>query len=172
MRNKESGLSVIILTVILAVSAIITAGAGVTTIQIMRGTERNVEHSESVQQAHSLGRWFSRDALASSNITAGDDASTGEEELASIYWGDWESGGYYCIRYIWLEDVPPLKKVIRNEAEYDREGSVIETNENLAAYGVYTANLTKQGDTWIFCVEARSGEKTSVQVFEIAPRLN
>lgn len=172
MTHGEKGFSLITLVVIMAISALIACGAGMTTIMIIRGTERNIGHSETVQQSHSLGRWFSRDATASSNITPGDDAGTAEEELATLCWNDWESGGYYRIRYIWLDDVDPLKKITRNEIQYDVGGGVADSIVNLVACGIYTANLTQQGDTWILSVEARSGEKSSIQTYEINPRLN
>ncbi len=172
MRSGEKGIGILTLIVIIAISAIIAGGAGMTTIQMMRSSKRNIGLSETVQQAHSLGRWFSRDVLESSNITAGDDAETEEEEIATMYWGDWESGGYYYIRYIWLDDVEPLKKVTRAEIQYDKEGGVTDNFTNLVAYGIYTANLTQQGDTWTLTVEARSGEKSSIQTYETAQRLN
>jgi Tfp pilus assembly protein PilE len=172
MIHRENGFTLLTLVVIIAISALIACGAGMTTVQLIRGTDRNVGHSEAVQQSHSLGRWFSRDAMASSNITAGDDAGTAEEELATLLWNDWESGGYYHIRYIWLDDVVPLKKITRNEIQYDKEGGVTDSMENLVAYGIYTANLTQQGDTWILSVESRCGEKSSIQTYEINPRLN
>jgi Tfp pilus assembly protein FimT len=172
MISGEKGIGIITTIVIIAISAIIAFGAGMTTIQMMRSSERNIGLTETVQQAHSLGRWFTRDAMASSNISPGDDAETGEEELATLYWGDWESGEYYYIRYIWLDDVEPLKKITRTEIQYDKEGGVADSIENLVACGIYTANLTQQGDTWTLTVEARSGEKSSIQTYETAQRLD
>ena len=114
MRRQEEGLTLISLAVVVAIAAMIAVGAGMTSLQVIRGTERNEDHARVTQQAHNLGRWFTCDALASENITAGDDPETGDdEELLTIYWKDWESGDVYDIRYIWLDDVDSLKKIKR-----------------------------------------------------------
>ncbi len=172
MRRKEAGFGLITVAVVVAITAMIAAGAGMTTIQIIRGTERNEEHAETVQQAHNLGRWFYRDAMTAENITAGDDIGTGEDELLSIYWKDWESGEYYDIRYIWLDDVDSLYKIKRNQVTYTKDGSVAENTTSLVAFGIGSANLSRQDSTWTLNVIACSGQKSSAQEYEITPRLN
>jgi type II secretory pathway pseudopilin PulG len=172
MIQKEAGFGLITVAVVVAIAAMIAAGAGMTTIQIVRGTERNEEHAETVQQAHNLGRWFYRDAMTAENITAGDDTATGEDELLSMYWKDWESGEYCNIRYIWLDDVDSLQKIMRNQVMYDKDGAVAENTTSLVAFGIGSANLSQQDNTWTLNVTACSGEKSSAQDYKITQRSN
>lgn len=172
MRRKEQGFGLISLAVAIVIAAIIAAGAGMTTVQIIRGTERNEDHAQVIQQAHNLGRWFSRDALMSENITAGDDPETGDDEFITIYWRDWVSGDTFDTRYLWLDDVDSLKKVKRNQVRRDTEGAVIENTTSLIAFSIYSANLSQQDDTWVLNVEARSGQRSSVQEYKATKRLN
>jgi type II secretory pathway pseudopilin PulG len=172
MRRKEKGFGLISLAVAIAIGALVAAGAGMTCIQVIKGTERNENHAEVIQQAHNLGRWFSRDALMAENITAGDDPGTGDDELLTIYWRDWESGDTFDTRYIWLNDVDSLKRLKRNQVMRDKDGVVTENITSLIAYSIYSASLSQQDDTWIVNVEACSGQKSSVQEYRTAKRLN
>ena len=172
MSRYEKGFSLISIVVAMAIAGMIAAGAGMTTLQVIRGTERNEDHAQVIQQAHNLGRWFSRDALMADSITAGDDPGTGDDELLTIYWKDWESGGTYDIRYIWLDDVDSLKKLRRNQVKRDKDGALAENSTSLIAYSLYSANLSQQGDTWTLNVEARSGDKSSTQEYRTTKRLN
>jgi Tfp pilus assembly protein PilE len=171
MRRKEKGYGLLSLAVTVAIAAMIAAGAGMTSLQVIRGTERNEDHAKVTQQAHNVGRWFSRDALMSGNITAGDDPETGDDEFFTIYWKDWESGDTYDIRYIWLDDVDSLKKLKRNQVMRDKDGDIVENRASLIADSVYSANLSQQDDTWILSIETRSGQKSSVQEYRTMPRL-
>jgi type II secretory pathway pseudopilin PulG len=172
MRRKEKGFGLISLAVAIAIGSLIAAGAGMTCIQIIRGAERNNNHAEVIQQAHNLGRWFSRDAPMAENITFGDDPETGDDELLTIYWKDWESGDTYDIRYIWLDDVDSLKRLKRNQVMRDKDGDLAENITSLIACSIYSANLSQQDDTWILNVETHSGNKSSLQEYRTTQRLN
>lgn len=172
MRRKEKGFGLISLAVAIAIGALIAAGAGMTCIQIIKGTELNNNHAEVIQQAHNLGRWFTRDALMAENITAGNDPETGDDELLTIYWKDWESGDTFDIRYIWLDDVDSLKRLRRNQVMRDKEGDVAENITSLIAFSIYSANLSLQDDTWILNVETHSGDKSSLQEYRTMKRLS
>ena len=172
MRRKEKGFGLISLAVAIAIGSLIAAGAGMTCIQIIKGTERNNNQAEVTQQAHNLGRWFSRDAPMAEEITAGNDPETVDDELLTIYWKDWESGETYDISYIWLDDVDSLKKLKRNEVMRDKEGDVAENVTSLIAFSIYSANLSQQNDTWILNVETHSGNRSSVQEYRTTQRLN
>jgi len=160
------------LAVTIAIAAIIAAGAGMTAVQVIRGTERNEDHAQVIQQAHNLGRWFSRDALMSEEITAGDDPETGDDEFITICWKDWESGDTFDTRYLWLDDVDSLKKVKRNQVKRDKDGAVTENATSFIAYGIYSANLSQQDNAWVLNVDASSGQKSSVQEYKVTKRLN
>ena len=172
MRRKERGFGLISLAVAIAIAAIIAAGAGMTSIQIIRGTERNEDHARVIGQAQNLGRWFYRDALTAENITAGDDPETGDdEEFVTMCWKDWENGDTFDIRYLWLDDVDSLKKLKRNLVKRDKDGDVLEDGISLIAYSVYSANLSQQDNTWTLSLETRSGTKQSVKEYKITKRL-
>ena len=149
MIRQEKGSSLINLTVSLAIAVLIAAGAGITAVQILKGTERNENHARETQQTHNLGRWFSRDALMAENITAGDNPETPDDELLSMYWREWTSGDTYNVRYIWLDDFDSLKKVMRNQVTHDKEGTVTENKTSLIAHSISTANLSQQANTWV-----------------------
>jgi Tfp pilus assembly protein PilE len=172
MRRKEKGFGLISLAAAIAIGSLIAAGAGMTCLQIIKGTERNNNRAEVIQQGHNLGRWFSRDALMAEDITAGNDPETGDDELLSIYWKDWESGETYDIRYIWLDDVDSLKRLKRNQVMRDKEGTLAENITSLIACSIYSANLSQQNDTWILNLETHSGNRSSVQEYRTAQRLN
>ena len=143
-----------------------------TSLQVIRGTERNEDHARVTQQAHNLGRWFTCDALASENITAGDDPETGDdEELLTIYWKDWESGDTFDIRYISIEQDDSLKQIKRNQVMRDRVGVVTGNATSLMAYDVYSASLSPQDDTWTLSIETHSGEKQAVREYKVTKRL-
>ncbi len=172
MRRQEKGFGLISLAVTVAIAAMIAAGAGMTTIQVIRGTERNEHQAKVTQQAHNLGRWFSRDALMAESITAGDDPGTADDEFITMYWKEWISGDTYNIRYIWLDDVESLKKVQRNQVKRDKDGAVTENKTSMIAYSLYSANLSKQDNTWILSLETRSGQRSSIQEYRATKRLN
>ena len=170
MRRKEKGYGLLSLAVAVAIAAMIAAGAGMTSLQVIRGTERNEDRAKVTQQAHNLGRWFTRDALTSGNITAGDDPETGDdEEFLSIFWKDWESGDIYDIRYIWLDDADSLRKIMRTQL---KDGDTTENITALIAVNIYSANLSQQGNTWNLNVETRSGQKSLVQEYRTTKRIN
>jgi len=171
MRKKEKGFSIVSVVAAIAVASLVAAGAGMTSMQIIKGTARNEDHAEVVRQAQNLGRWFSRDALMAGNITAGDDPETGDDELLTIYWKDWESGDTYDIRYIWLDHVDSLKQLKRNQVMRDKDGAVVENTASLMAHSIYSANLSQQDNTWILGIETHSGSKQSVKEYKITKRL-
>jgi Tfp pilus assembly protein PilE len=171
MRRKEKGFGIVGLAAAIAIAALVAAGAGMTTIQIIRGTARNEDHAEVVRQVQNLGRWFNRDALMAENITAGDNPETGDDELLTIYWKDWESGDTYDIRYIFLDYADSLKQIKRNEVMRNKGGVVVKNTTSLMARNIYSSDLSQQDNTWILNVEAHSGPKQSVKEYKIVRRL-
>ena len=86
--------------------------------------------------------------------------------LVAIY------GDTFDIRYLWIDDVDSLKQIKRKQVTRDSYGAVTENFTTLMAFGLYSANVSQQDDTWIMCVEARSGEKSSLQEYKVTKRLD
>lgn len=154
--------------VTLAISCLIVAGAGISVIQIMKGTDLNMNRAEVIRQVSNLGRWFSRDTLTAKYIMAGDNPETEDNELATLYWKDWETGDTYNISYIWADDDDSLKKLLRKE---EIEGESPDTITTLVARSVYSAEISSNNATWTLTVETRSGGKASVQEYTSTQRL-
>lgn len=152
--------------VVALVIASIVAAAGMTALQIIKGNDRNQNHARVIQQAHNLGRWFSRDALSAWEIT------TGEDELIAIFGRDWESGDTCDISYILSDDVSSLKKVYRNRVKRNIDGVITENVTTLIADSLFSANITQQDDTYILDIETRWGEKRAVREYKITRRLD
>lgn len=172
MQKGEAGFGMLTLVVVVALSAIIAAGAGMTTIQIFKGTDRNEDHIQTIRQAQNLGRWFSQDAMMAENVTAGDDTGTSDVELLSIYWKDWENGDTFDTRYLWVDDADSLKQIKRTQVTRDIDSVITENFSTMVAFGLYSANVSQQDNTFIMSVEARSGEKSSLQEYKVTRRLD
>lgn len=165
MRRREKGFGVVGVVVALVIASIVAA-AGMTALQIIKGNDRNQNHARVIQQAHNLGRWFSRDALSAWEIT------TGEDELIAIFGRDWESGDTCDISYILSDDVSSLKKVYRNRVKRNIDGVITENVTTLIADSLFSANITQQDDTYILDIETRWGEKRAVREYKITRRLD
>jgi Tfp pilus assembly protein PilE len=171
MRRREEGLSIISIVVTIAIGGMVAAGASMTALQVIMGTERNENQARVIQQAHNLGRWFSRDALASENISCNDNPDTGDDEFISLYWEDWQSGETYDIYYILIDDNDSLKRVERKRIKHNIDGAVTENTTTMIADSVYSANISQQENTWILNIETRWGERSSIQEYKITRRL-
>lgn len=171
MRRREKGFSIISIAVVIMIAGMVAAGAGMTALQVIKGTERNENQARVIQQAHNLGRWFTRDALAAENITFGDNPDTGDDEFVTIYWKDWQSGGTLDIRYILIDDNDSLKKVEREQIKRDIDGAVTENNTTMIADSIYSANVSQQENTWILNIETHWGGRSSIQEYKITKRL-
>lgn len=165
MRRREKGFGVVGVVVALVIASIVAA-AGMTALQIIKGNDRNQNHARVIQQAHNLGRWFSRDALSAWEIT------TGEDELIAIFGRDWESGDTCDISYILSDDVSSLKKVYRNRVKRNIDGVITENVTTLIADSLFSANIAQQDDTYILDIETRWGEKRAVREYKITRRLD
>ena len=171
MKRGEKGFTLISLAVVIAISAIIAAGAGMTTAQIINGSQRNNEQATVIRQAQNVGYWVSRDVLTAQTVTSGDDSETADIEFLIAYWKDWETGDTYDIRYIWLDSDDALKKLKRKQVTCDDDGEETGNKTTLVADNIYTANLTCQDDIWKLSVEARSGERSVTREYRIVQRL-
>jgi type II secretory pathway pseudopilin PulG len=166
MRRREKGFGVVGMVVTLVIASIVAAGAGMTALQVIKGNDRNQNHARVIQQAHSFGRWFSRDALSAWEITTGDD------EFITIFSRDWESGDTCDISYILSDAVGSLKEVYRNRVKRNIDGVITENVTTLISDSLFSANITQQDDTYILDIETRWGKKSAVQEYKITKRFN
>lgn len=167
----EKGYSLIELLIAVSVSALLAAGAGMTTFQIFRSSKQNSDWNVAVRQAQSLGQWVSQDALMVNTIDIGDDPETGDVEFLSLFWRDWENGNTYETRYLWSDSADSLKELKRKQVTRDNNGSVISDTTRLVATNIYTATLTPEANSWRLAVETHSGSRSVTREYEISQRL-
>jgi prepilin-type N-terminal cleavage/methylation domain-containing protein len=167
----EKGYSLVELLVAISVSAVLAAGAGMTTFQIFRGSKQNNDWNVAIRQAQSLGQWVSQDALMVNTIDIGDDPETEDVEFISLFWKDWENGDTYNTRYLWLDSADSLKQLTREQVTYNIDGVEINNTTSLVADNIYSATLTPQTNSWRLTVETRSGTRSVTREYEISQRL-
>ncbi len=171
MKRDEKGFTIIDLVVVIAITAIIALGSGMTVVQIIKGSQRSNDWTTVVRQAQNVGYWVSEDALMAQTIAISDDPETGDIEFFTVYWKDWETGDTYDIRYVWLDSADSLKKLVRKQVSKDKDGVEISNKSTLVADNIYAATLSWQDGAWRLSVEARSGEKSTTREYEISQRL-
>ena len=168
---NEKGFTVISLIVVIAISSVIALGAGMTIAQILKQSQLNEDYATVVRQAQNVGFSVSQDMVMARMVSNTDNVSTSDIEFIILIWKDWESGHKHHVRYIWLDSVDSLKKVIRKHTTYDENGQEISSTNTLLADYIYSANLTQPNDAWKLTVEARSGNKTVIREYEANKRV-
>jgi len=171
MRQSEKGFMLIELAVVVALTAILTLGAGMSVVQIITGSQRNEDGTTVVRQAQNVGYRVSHDALMAQTITIGDDPGTGDVEFIVLKWKDWESGETHEMSYIWLDSADSLKKLKKRHIVCDRDGVETGNTLTMVADNIYAASLSEQDGLWSLSVEARSGDKSAIRTYEINKRL-
>jgi len=169
---KENGYSVLSLVVVIAISSVIALGAGMTTGQILEQSRLNEDYATVVRQAQNFGFNVSQDMVMARTVSTTDNIVTPDVEFITIIWKDWENGYKHDVRYIWLDSVDSLKKVIKKHTIYDENGLTIDSSNSLLADNIYSANLTQPNDAWRLTVEARSGEKSVIREYEVNKRVD
>jgi len=170
MRQDERGFTVIELIVVIAISAIIAAGAGMTIGQIIKGSENSQDLMTIANQSHNVGYGISCDILTAQSVNATDDPGTGDIEFVVMNWKDWETGDTYDIRYIWLASTDSLQRLKRKQLISDRDGVEISNKTTLVANNIYSANLTQEDALWRLTIEAHSGERSLTREYVISQR--
>ncbi len=170
MTRDEKGFSLLNLAVAIAISAIIAAGAGMTTVQLLSGPRYSRDGMTAIRHARNVGYWLGKDILMAHTVTTTDDPETGDIEFVILSWKDWETGDTHDIRYIWL-DSAEHKKLMRKQITRNADGGEIINKTTLVADNIYTATLTPEGDCWILNVEARSGDKCRQQEYKLSQRV-
>ena len=171
MRRNEKGFIAIDLVIVVALTAIIAIGAGMTTMQIIDSSRLTGDWTTTIRQAQNLGYRLSQDALMAQTITISDDPETADVEFIIAYWKDWETGDTHDIRYVWFDSVDSLKKLKRIHVTKDKDGVEIDNETTLVADNIYTASLSWQDGMWTLTVEVRSGTKSATREYEITKRL-
>jgi len=171
MKRGEKGFTTIEVLVALAIVALITGGAAMSTVQIIQGAERTSDHMIAIRHAQSVGYWLSNDAMIARNIDIGDNPETGDDEFITVYWKNWENGDTHEIRYIWLDSSGGLKKLNRNHVTRNKDGVETDNRTAFVADNIYTASLSEQDGGWRLNVEARSGAKSETREYEISKRI-
>lgn len=169
--KDEKGYSLVELLVAISVSAVLAAGAGMTTFQIFRSSKQNNDWNVAVRQAQSLGQWVSQDALMVNTIDIGDDPETEDIEFISLFWKDWENGNTFNTCYLWLDSEDSLKQLTREQVTRDINGVEIGNTITLVADNIYSATLTPQTNSWRLTVETGSGTRSVTREYEISQRL-
>ncbi len=141
MKRSERGFTLIELLVTIAIVAIITAAATMSTFQVFNVTRRSNDHMVTIRQVQNAGYWISRDALMAQNIVVDDDdPGTPELEFLTLKWTEWsydDASTYHSVTYS-IEDLSgEIGKLERNYVIYDDEGEEIENKTNLVAEYIY-----------------------------------
>jgi type II secretory pathway pseudopilin PulG len=172
MKKDENGFALITLIVVIALSAIIATGAGMTTVQVIKVTQATQDQSIAVRQAQNLGFWVSQELMKAYAVTTTDDPDTTSIEFIIIRWKDWQTGDIYDTRYYWYDPESTLKKVFRKNVVHNNSGGEISNTLTLVADNIYSANLSLEEDIrWKLSIEARSGNKSETREYEIGKRL-
>ena len=170
MRRGESGFTLIELTVVIAISAIIAASAGMTTIQMLKSSGDSQDLMTLTNHIRNAGYRISRDILTAQSVNASDDTGTGDIEFVVMNWKDWETGDTHDIRYIWLASTGSLQKLKRKQLTRDKNGAEISNKTTLVADNIYSANLTEEDTRWTLTLEAHSGDKRLTREYVINQR--
>lgn len=171
MIAEQKGFAIINLLVVVALTAIIAIGAGMSTVQVLGVTEKNEELNIAIRNAQNTGYRISQDLLTAETVTSGDDVSTPEVEFMTIFAKDWESGYTYETRYIWLNPADTRKDVIRKQKVCDENGGQISNVSTLVAKNVSSVSMTGLGNVTQVTIQAQSQTKNIAREYYIVKRL-
>lgn len=172
MNPNEKGSMLLEAIIGTALIALLSVGTGMTISQMINNCQSSFDWTTAIRQAQSVGYWVSQDALRAQTIEIGDDPETGDDvEFIIVHWKDWETGDTREIRYLWLDSVDSLKKLMRNQVIKDKNGVEIGNKTTLVADNINTASFSEQTGRWRLSVEACSGDKSVTREYEIYHRL-
>jgi len=73
MKPSERGFTLIELSVVIAIVALIVIAANMSIFQVVKGTERSNDQLTAIRQVQNAGYWISHDTQMSQSIFTGDD---------------------------------------------------------------------------------------------------
>lgn len=172
MKQGEKGFTLIEVTVVVFIMALIAGAATMTIAQVLGITEHSNDRTTAVRQVQSAGYWISRDALMAQTVTTDDDPGTPELEFITLEWTAWENSDVHKIVYT-LEDMPDgLKKLKRQHLIYDINGSEIGNDMMYIAHNIIDPpGFLVEDGVWKLSIGARAGAQTETREYEIIPRV-
>lgn len=171
--KDERGFGVIDLLVVIAISAIIATGAGMTIVQVLGVSQSIQDHATTVRQAQNLGYWASQDLQMGRIVSTDDDLSTPQTEFLTIAWKDWVTGDMIEARYTWLDGSGAGKKSLRTLTVRNKDGIETSTLTTLTADSMSSANVSSAaGVTWKLDVTSLSGEKVATRYYDVSKRVD
>ncbi|MDD4860298.1 MAG: prepilin-type N-terminal cleavage/methylation domain-containing protein [Dehalococcoidales bacterium] len=169
--NNQSGYLQIEIIVVLAISAILAIGAGMTTIQMIQVTGSSDEHMTIARNTQNLGYWVSQDLQMAMTVNTTDDLATPETEFIKIGWKDWQTGDMYDVRYSWVIPNDDYKNVLRKMTILNLDGAPVNSYSSMVAYNIDSANISlSQSDLNTVRINALSGERNAAREYVISAR--
>lgn len=113
MKQGEKGFSFIELIIAIAIIALISGAAAITTFQVFKGTERNNNYMTAVHQVQSAGYWISRDTQMAQGVTT--DNLTSPDFLV-LSWTEWDDNNdpiYHTATYFFEDLTDGIGKLKR-----------------------------------------------------------
>ena len=169
--NNESGFTLIDVLVVLAVSAVIAFGAGMTTVQLIGVNRSSQEQAALAVQPQSLGYWLNQDLSMAMAVVTTDDPETTAVEFATMEWKDWESGEMFRAIYTWVNSAQPTQGIVRTKDWYDIDGDLVDSSSTRIANDIASVSVTTpQNDYNAIILGAISGDRSASRQYEIDNR--
>ncbi len=114
MRRNEKGFTFVELIISLGIIALVGSATGMAIFQVFKGTERNGDQLNLVNQVQNVGYWVGRDARMAETINT--DNLTPPDFL-EMEWTEWDSDGdptYYEVTYYFEELADGMGRLKRN----------------------------------------------------------
>ena len=173
MKQGERGLTLIELTVTVAIVALIAAGANMSVFQVLKGTERNNDHMTAVNQVQNAGYWISRDAQMAKNITT---ENLTPPEFLVLAWTEEDTDPVHQHQVIYTLEAMPGSELKRLRRSHSVDGGAVNT-ALVAQYIDPDPGMTKcqfiNGTltlTVTASINSHSQTKTETRVYEVVPR--
>ncbi len=103
MKQDEKGFSYIELVIAVAIIAVISGAAAITTYQVCKGTGTNNDYITTVHQVQSAGFWISRDARMAQSVTT-DNLTL--PDFLTLSWTEWDENDdpiYHTATYFFTD---------------------------------------------------------------------
>jgi prepilin-type N-terminal cleavage/methylation domain-containing protein len=166
MKARQKGFTLLELTVVLALTAIITMVISTVVIQMFTESERGSSRMTAAQQVQNAGFWFKHDGVMAQTVML-DDPSTGDtEEFITIVWTDW-NGSSHRVAYA-LEDADGgLKKLMRS---YSIDGNPPQTI--VVADSITAPSISSNWDGTVLTMQitVQVGSQNAARTYQVKPR--